>query len=268
MRRRHLIELHEQRWCPTLWRQMFQQGLGICQGSLDAYRNIAAPLSRFLHRTGATSVLDLCSGSAKPLVKLRNSLGEPLAEPERIKFIISDLYPDIGKFQKLKELYPNILDYYPQPVDALSPPADAPRVRTMLSSLHHFRPQQVKTILRDAAQNADGIAILESTGRTWLNMLMTLILPLPAAVVTAFGIRPFRFQHILWGLLIPVVPLMALFDGIVSNLRTYTVEELEAFTREIDIPDFAWEVGTIDMPGIPLKAAYLFGWRDDSSIAS
>ena len=65
-----------------------------------------------------------------------------------------------------------------------------------------------------------------------------------------------------WGLLIPVVPLMALFDGIVSNLRTYTVEELAAFTREIDVPGFVWEVGAVDMPGVPLKATCVFGYRN------
>ncbi len=268
MRRRHLFELHEQTWCPPLWRRMFQQGLGVAQGLLDIYRHMGIPLSRFLHRTGATSVLDLCSGSAEPLVRLRSLLGEPLAEPQKIKFVVSDLYPDVEKFQRLKEQYPDDIDYYPHPVDALSPPPDAPRVRTMLSSLHHFRPEQVKGILRDAAENADGIAILESTGRTWPNMLLTLPLPLPAAIITAFLLRPFRFWHLVWGLLIPAVPLIALFDGIVSNLRTYTVEELRGFTREIDVPGFVWEVGAVDVPGVPLKATYLLGCRERPASAA
>lgn len=261
MRRRHLIEIHEQPWCPRLWRSMFQQGLGRSLALLDAYGNMAGPLSRFLHRTGASSVLDLCSGSAEPIVRLRDALGEPLEEPDQIQFLVSDLYPNLGEFRKLKARYPGVIDFLPQPVDALSPPPDAPRVRTMLSSLHHFRPQQVEAILRDAAEHADGIAVLEATGRTWRNMLTTLPLPLAAAVVCGFMLRPFRLWHPVWAVLIPIVPLMALIDGMVSNLRTYTVEELENFTRRIDAPGFAWEVGTVAMPGSPLRATYLFGWR-------
>ncbi|MCP4594378.1 MAG: class I SAM-dependent methyltransferase, partial [bacterium] len=95
----------------------------------------------------------------------------------------------------------------------------------------------------------------------WLNLVMTLPLPLMAAVVTVFMLRPFRLRHLIWGLLIPVIPLTALFDGIVSNLRTYTVQELEELTRSIDLPGFQWEVGTAAMPRTRLKATYLFGWR-------
>ncbi|MCP4663635.1 MAG: hypothetical protein GY856_50260, partial [bacterium] len=150
MRRHHLIELHEQRWFPSQWRKMFQEGLGRCLPLMGGYRNLAAPLSRFLHRTGASAVLDLCSGSAEPIVHLRESLGEPLAEPENLKVFISDLYPNLREFKKAKERYPDAIEYFPQPVNALNPPAQAPRVRTILSALHHFRPDDVRAILRDA----------------------------------------------------------------------------------------------------------------------
>ena len=58
-----------------------------------------------------------------------------------------------------------------------------------------------------------------------------------------------------------MLPLQAAFDGVVSNLRTYTVAELEEITRSIDSPGFEWEIGTAPIPRSPLKATYVFGWR-------
>lgn len=76
-------------------------------------------------------------------------------------------------------------------------------------------------------------------------------------------VRPFRWSYLLFTLLIPVMPVMLVFDTLVSTLRSYTCAELEAMTREIDAPDYAWEVGTITLPKAPLPVTYLIGWRPD-----
>lgn len=261
MRRFHLIELHEQTWIPALWRKMFQEAMGKSLTLTGVYNGLAEPFSRFLRHTGARQILDLCAGSASPPVALRESLGEYLDEASKPTIVVSDLFPNIAEFERVKKKYPGIIDYYPRPVNALEPPADAPRVWTMFSSLHHFKPEQAEKILSNAASRADGIAIFEATGRTWLHLIMALPVPLIAALICAFLLRPFRLSHLFWGVLIPVVPLIAFFDTIVSDLRTYTVDELESFTRAVDVAGFEWEVGTVPMPNSKLEATYLFGWR-------
>ncbi len=261
MRRHHLIELHEQPWMPRLWRTMFQEGLGRALTIAGAYKDLAAPFSRFLQRTGAHSILDLCSGSAEPIVMLREALGPPLDTSRKPTIVLSDLYPPLDEFERVRRRYPQVVDYHREPVNALHPPEDSPGVRTMISALHHFKPEQVKAILANAAQSAEGIAVFEATGRTYLNLLYALGLPFIAALIYAFLLRPFRVWYVVWGLLLPVVPLIAFVDGVVSILRTYTVEELEEFTRAIDAPGFEWEIGQVPLPGTSLKATYLFGWR-------
>jgi len=267
MQRRHLIELHEQSWYPAPWRKLFQDGLGRCLPMMGAFENLSVPLARFFRRTRAESILDLCSGSAEPIVALSAAVGSTPEGPAKLRVFVSDLYPNLEEFQKHKQRYPELVDYIPGPVNALQPPADAPRIRTMLNALHHFRPHEVESILQDAAENADGIAVVEATGRSWRNMLATLPLPLVAAFITVFLLRPFRFRNLLWGLLVPVIPFTALFDGLVSNLRTYTVDELRQLTAKIDAPDFEWEVGTVEMPKTRLPATYLLGWRRNLSPA-
>ncbi len=220
MRRLHLIELHEQRWVLPIWRRMFQEAMGQSLIITRIYEGLAAPFSRFLHRTGARTILDLCSGSASPPVALRDALVEPIDEASKPTIVVSDKFPDIDAFERVKKRYPEAVDYYPDSVDALDPPADAPRVWTMFSALHHFKPHQVREILSNASVRADGIAVFEATGRSWLHLLFALPVPIIAAFICIFLLRPFRLSHLLWGGLIPVVPLIAFFDTAVASLRT------------------------------------------------
>lgn len=261
MRRLHLIELHEQPWYPNVCRKIFQQSLGRCLSLIGAYQGMVEPFGRLLRHTQATTVLDMCSGSAEPVVQLRERLEEGHVGGQKPTIVLSDLFPNLPEYQKLKQQQPGTIDFYNGPVNALHPPVDAPRVRTMFSALHHFQPEQVEAILRDAARNADGIGIFESTGRTWSNMLSTLFIPFLSAGITSFMLRPYKWSHLAFGLFLPVIPVTAFFDGVVSNLRTYTEQELRAITAKIDEPSFTWEVGSVDVGFSDLKATYLLGWR-------
>ncbi|MEM8933524.1 MAG: class I SAM-dependent methyltransferase [Acidobacteriota bacterium] len=259
MKRRHLIELHEQPWFPAVWRRLFQLGLGKAQLTIGAYDNAVPKIADLLRSTGHREILDLCSGSAAVTANLRHGIAAELGEAPRI--VLSDLYPNLDAFRALEADADGGIGFHPEPVDAFHPPDDAPRIRSIVAALHHFGPDDARRILEDAAHHADGIVVLESTGRTWSNMLQTLPLPIPAALITAFGLRPWRPSHLLWGLLLPVIPLVALWDGLVSNWRTYTPEELRAMTDSIDAPDFDWEVGTVPMAKAPLRTTYVIGRR-------
>ncbi len=262
MRRYHLIELHEQNWYPASWRRIFQAGLGQALALGGILEGFSGPFQRFLKRCRATAILDLCSGSGEAARFVWKSFAATLGESQRPKLVLSDLYPNIAAFERLKEEYPEGIEYFRGPVNAMSPPPATPRVRTLFNSLHHFRPEEARAILRDASRNADGIAVFESTARNWKHILQTIfVLPFAAAFLVAFMLRPFRFENILWGLLIPVIPFTAVFDGVVSSLRSYSTEELEAMTSSLESPDFTWEVGTVPIPKSGSEATYLLGWR-------
>lgn len=258
MKRLHLVELHEEPWFPELWRRLFQRALGLSQIKLGAYDNAVPEVAEMLRRTGARDILDLCSGSAAVTEKLRDDLAEALGEAPRI--VLSDLYPNLESFREAAAA--EGIDFYPEPVDAFHPPADAPRVRSIIAALHHFRPADARRILEDAARNADGIVVLESTRRSVSSLLQSLPIPLPAAWLVAFALRPWRPTHLLWGLLVPVIPLVALWDTVVSNLRSYTVDELRAMVESIDAPDFTWKIGTVPMARAPMRTTYVVGWRE------
>jgi hypothetical protein len=232
------------------------------------FENFAVPFGRFLERIQPASILDLCSGSGDAACLTWHELVASLGGRQNPILVLSDLFPNRESFQDLKIRHPDLVDFISEPVDALQPPPRAPRVRSFFNCLHHFRPHQVKSILQDAVDHADGVIVFEVTGRTWKNMFQTiLVLPFAASFLTVFLLRPRRFRNLLWGLLVPVVPLTAVFDGVVSNLRTYTVGELAELVDAVETSEYAWEIDTARMSRPGLDATYLLGWRKSCDVA-
>ena len=61
-------------------------------------------------------------------------------------------------------------------------------------------------------------------------------------------LRPARVGALLLTYLIPILPLVILWDGLISCLRTYRVEELRALVAGLE-DSYAWEAGTIKKAG-------------------
>ncbi|MEP7270838.1 MAG: class I SAM-dependent methyltransferase, partial [Acidobacteriota bacterium] len=151
------------------------------------------------------------------------------------------------------------ISYYNGSVNALCVPDDLVGFRTLFSSLHHFRPAEARMILRNAVESRSGIGIFEGTQRQPIAILGMLLAPLIVWILTP-RIRPFRWTRLLWTYLLPVVPLVVLFDGVVSCLRTYTVEELVAMTTEFSSDGYEWEVGEARARGVLAPVTYLIGY--------
>lgn len=85
-----------------------------------------------------------------------------------------------------------------------------------------------------------------------------LLTPLVVLLVTPF-LRPFRWSRLALTYLLPLIPLVVVFDGIVSCLRTYTVAELEELARSFEGSGYDWQAGEEPIPGSPVRATYLIG---------
>jgi hypothetical protein len=82
--------------------------------------------------------------------------------------------------------------------------------------------------------------------------------PLAVLALMPFA-RPFRWAHLLFTYLVPLTPLIVLWDGIVSMLRIYSPEKMKKLTEDLQAPDYAWEIGGIHVRGIPRGLPYLVG---------
>ena len=83
--------------------------------------------------------------------------------------------------------------------------------------------------------------------------------PISVLLTTPF-IRPFKIGRIIFTYLVPIVPLLVLWDGVVSSLRTYSVEEMNGLIVSLNNKEsFNWEVGKVKSG--PGKILYLLGTR-------
>jgi hypothetical protein len=137
----------------------------------------------------------------------------------------------------------------------------------MFASFHHFRPEAARAILRDAFEQRRPICIFEGTSRTPGAIASAVLIPFLVLVLTPL-VKPVSWVQIFFTYLVPILPLVIFWDGLVSQLRTYSVEELEELTRDLESPEYQWEAGLIEIPRLPAGVPYLVGrpGRRDNSV--
>lgn len=221
------------------------------------YLPIAERLRDALRSAGATKVVDLCSGSGGPWLRLSEVIDGDEGRLADVR--LTDFYPNVPAMELASEQTGERLSYSIEPVDARHVPDRLDGFRTLFTSFHHFRPDDAKAILQNAVNAGEGIAIFEATKRAWLPTLAMLLTPIIVLLVTPL-IRPFRWTRLLWTYPVPLVPLFVPFDGVVSCLRTYSTRELRDMTAALSGPEYHWEIGEEPVKGAPCPITYAIGY--------
>lgn len=256
MRRIQFIEIHDQPWFPKFLRDETTNQLQFLANFGNLYRPIAPRLWHALEDAGAQRVLDLCSGGAGPWLRLYKNFERVGYPPPEI--CLTDKFPNEAAFRRASAVTQGKILFQSASVDATDIPAELGGFRTLFTSFHHFPPPQALSILKDAVNRQQGIAIFEISGRQPLTMFLVLFLPLYAWLAAPF-LRPFRWARLLWTYLIPVVPLVLLFDGIVSCLRTYSSAELIELRDKLSANEYKWDIGEDEGRYLPVTVTYLIG---------
>lgn len=256
MKRLHLFEFEDLTWFPASLRDMMTDLLGMTIEIGRLYHPVVPRLAEALKITGDRSILDMCSGGGGPVPGLRRRLAKD--HGLAVQVCLSDLYPNVGAFECIAAREDNGVTFVPKPVDATQVAPELAGFRTMFSCFHHFQPAQAEAILRDAWLKGRGIGVFELTDRSLTGLAQAVMAPLPAMLLTPL-IRPRRWSRLAFTYAVPIVPALFTFDGLVSNLRTYTLDELWAMTRSLQRDDYRWEVGQVRHPLLPTKVTYLLG---------
>jgi hypothetical protein len=254
----HLFEFEDQPWYPCIVRDLSTDYLCFIQSALGLHRPIVPVLADALRAAGARDILDLCSGGGGPVISLQASLA---AAGLSTHVTLTDRFPNRRAFQRIAGASDGKIGFVAKSVDARFVPPRLGCFRTIFNSFHHFREADAKKILRDAAKGGHAIAIFEYPERSAMLILLTLCLtPFLVALATPF-IRPFRWRRLFFTYLAPLVPLTCWWDGVVSHLRAYTVDELRSLADEATSASYDWSVGMIGLPGSPGHLTYLIGHR-------
>jgi hypothetical protein len=181
-----------------------------------------------------------------------------------VTVMLTDKFPNIEIAERVARRSGGRIVVEARSVDALNVAPDLRGFRTMFTAFHHFRPDQASAILNDAVRAKVGIGIFEFTERSVLGLLALFFSPVAVLVCVPF-LRPFRWSWALFTYLIPVIPLMAMFDGMVSCLRTYSPDELRGLVRELGATGYEWQIGTVRSWRSPLPITYLIGYPASST---
>jgi hypothetical protein len=255
MKRLHLLEIEDQAWCPNGLRDALTDHLQFALAQTRTYAPAIPVLASALRRAKARCIVDLCSGGAGPWPWLHPALTH---EGLSVTVCLTDRFPNLEAFRRSTLRARQSITYHPLPVDATQVPEGLSGFRTLFTSFHHFGPEQARAILADAVRQRQGIAIFEATYRHLSNLVLMLPAPLAVLGLTPF-IRPFRWSRLAWTYLLPVAPLVTLFDGVVSCLRTYTVQELRNLTASLETHHYLWDVGRLKPKLTSVPITYLVG---------
>ena len=254
MRRLHLFELEDQAWFPSTIRDLATDYLHFMQKAAGMHRGMLPFIEEALKEGRTTHIVDLCSGGTGPVPAIVEDLR---ARGLPVTATLTDLYPNTRALEQAKAASGGAIGFVVRPIDARALPANLTGVRTLFNGFHHFRPADAQAILCDAAAARQPIAIFEVSRRSAAMILPVLLVPLFVLLATPF-VKPFRWKRVFWTYVVPLVPLTCLWDGIVSQLRAYTVAELREMAATAGA--MTWRADDPRVFRSGARMTYLLGW--------
>jgi hypothetical protein len=265
MRRYHLFEWEDQPWLPVILRDYLTDHLRFVL-SWDEARPLHLAISSILRpamaRLGTREIVDLCSGGGGPLLAVQRYLRTEMRFETTVT--LTDLYPNIAALKEAESSSNGGIRTCRESVSAFDVPSDLDGIRTLFTAFHHFRPNDARRILQDAASKRRGIAVFEPFERSprmaaSLAVAGIVLCPLLMPRIGRISLGRFALTY-----LVPLAPAVAAWDACVSSLRCYTVPELRDLAASVSAEGFTWEAGQlpVSMLHVPAPLTYLIGLPD------
>jgi len=261
MKRIDIFEFEDFAWFPNWLRVCLTRLIVVMHKFLKSSDDLVPLIKRALEHSNTNTIVDLCSGSGGPMVEVYKNLVEENGN-NSIELVLTDLYPNMEMASKINNYGLQNLTYKTSPVDASNVNKELTGVRTMVGSFHHMKPDIARQILKNAKENKVPICIYEISDNAYPTFLWWMTIPIifiMALILTPF-VRPLNWKQIVFTYLIPIIPLFFAWDGAVSNVRTYTLEDLDILIKGLEGNDYRWEKGKISkranklyLLGIPIK---------------
>ncbi len=256
----HLFEFTDLPWYPQTFRRIQTDYLQFIANQGSEHKKLIPLFKNALAHSNTMQIIDLCSGSGGPWIRLQQELKRAELNAA-IK--LTDKFPHPEAIQKWSHDSREGIEYLTDPVDALNVPTRLNGMRTLFEGFHHFKPEQARSILFDAAEKGAAVGIFETSLKPPFGILFLILSPLMTLVayilLTPF-ITPRTLPRFFWTYLIPVVPLLTCWDGVVSMLRVYSPQELKLLTESIPVENYTWEIGQLPIGAPGMAYTYLIGY--------
>lgn len=263
MRRYHLREIADKLWFPCTLRNLMTDILGYIVVRFRIYESAIPLIKEVMLHMKATRIIDLCSGSSGPWSQILAQLQE---QEESVCVTLTDKYPNIQSFEKIKEHSGGKIQYISETVDATNVPVYLKGMRTIFSAFHHFEPDAAKKILQNTVNSRSAIAIFEFTEKRLDKLAFAVLLPLLVFLITPF-IKPRTFKRFFWVNIIPIIPWVFTYDAIISGISTYSPGDLKELVKDINSEGYVWKIGQVASNLRSVRITYLVGFPKDPHYA-
>ena len=249
-------ELEDFDWFPATLRDAMTGWLRVVSEVACASSSAAPPVLEAMDSIGTNRIVDLCSGGGGPVIELVKHLGEHYGRD--VTAVLTDKFPNEAAFAAAERELPSRLSSRRASTDATDVPSDLVGVRTIFNAFHHLPPPVAKAVLADAAKSRQPILTFEFVERSPQGLAMMAGVPL-----AVYGLMPFVKSAspiaIQLTYALPIVPMVSLWDGVASCLRSYSVAELEAMVADLQRPDYRFRVERRRVPARPLYVTSVVG---------
>ena len=257
MFRINIFEFEDFNWIPSLIRDEMTNYLGDAIKTSRQFDPVVKLLAPILSKLKINTIIDLCTGSGIPGKLLSSGISKELSTP--IKLVLTDKYTNVKSMERIIETSSENIEAVYQSVDARDIGVNISGFRTLFNALHHFNPRDAFEILNDASKKNEPIGVFEIVDRK-LFLPFLIFSPIGYLLSVFFGLKSNGLFSLKFFLLylIPIVPIMIIWDGIASCLRAYSKSQMQEFTNRMQLRDYTWIVGhTFKFPN---KINYIIGY--------
>lgn len=239
MKRSNLFEFEDFQWFPNVWRKPMTRLLLVVHKMFKTEPVITNLIDEALARSGENKIVDLCSGSGGPMEHVYANLKET---HNGLTLSLTDLFPNQQTADRINSSVDGMI-YVTNSVNAARVPEDLKGVRTMICSFHHMPPKVARGILENAKSSQQPLVIFELSDNSFPKLLAWTAFPINFLLcffITPLA-RPMTWYQLVFTYLIPVVPVFYAWDGAVSNLRTYTLNDLDELLEGLEDATYTWK---------------------------
>jgi len=230
-----LFEFGDLAWVPHIYHYYLRVYLIFFIKFVGYDKLWAKQTEAFIAQNESNSIMEYGSGSGEPLMRMVSQLNCDKAKS--LSYTMSDLKPLPEFVNKVNNEAPNNFVYFESSVDAANHKPKDEQAVVFINSFHHLPPKVAHNVIKNNLENGNEMLILEYVRNNLLAYLSML-----GGVLIVLLTAPFisKLKHlpltIIFTYIIPLFPLMMLWDGLVSCRRAYNTKFFDKVIKEIDIP--------------------------------